>query len=214
MAIAYPQSASRRPAEESLDELLHALNQPLTQIRCAVELMLHKPPASEMYPEKLAGVLGQAERASKLSLTMQQVLEIKREQRGQQQSTPLAPCLEAALDDFIPVAENNGVRIVRRNWTECEVAVSAKALGTALFLLLDQILSWARKDGTMEAGITRDSKAAHLLFRLVNSTEQGIACGDESQLLIIKSICGAFDAHLDMHRFDHALELQLTIPMR
>lgn len=195
-----------------LEDLLHALNQPLTQIRCTAELMLYRSAVPGDVRESLATVLKQAEKASMLSAVMQKVLEVECEQRAGQQSTALTTSVEAALEDFMPLAEQNGITIVRSECAECKVAVSARTLGIALFLLFDQLLSWAKNGDVIEFGIDRDTEVAHLLCLLVTPAE-GAACNYESQLLVIKSICRAFDAHLTLRQLDRGLQLQLSLPI-
>jgi len=193
------------------EDLLHALNQPLTHIRCTVELMLYRPVMSDDAREKLATLLKQAERASKLSAVMQQVLEIEREHVFGQRA-PLAAGMEAVLADFAPLAEQNGIVISRRMLTDCEVSASPRALGIALFLLLDQLLSCARKGDTLEIEIETKPSLAHLTCRLVTSSAATVCC-DESQLLAVRSIWRAFDVQLSLRQLEHTVELCLSIPI-
>ena len=194
------------------EDLLHALNQPLTQIRCTVELILYRSVVPNDVRESLAVVLRQAEEASKLSAAMQKVLEVECEQRAGQQSTALTTSVEAALEDFLPLAEQNGITIVRSACAECKVAVSTRTLGIALFLLFDQLLSWAKNGDVIEFGTDRDTEVAHLVCLLVTPTE-GAAGNYESQLLVIKSICRAFDARLTLRQLDRGLQLRLSLPI-
>jgi signal transduction histidine kinase len=108
-----------------------------------LELMLHRQPSPDKYQGSLSVALGQAERASKLSSAMQLVLEIERAKQTQPQRARLARAVEAALADFLPVAENAGVNVIQRRIRDCEVAVSVQALGTALLLLVDHLFSRA-----------------------------------------------------------------------
>lgn len=197
---------------KALEDLLHALNQPLTHIRCTVELMLYRSLAPGDDREKLATLLKQAEKASKLSTVMQQVLEIEREHRAGPQRAALAAAVEAALEDFMPLAEQNGIEITRGVLVDCKVAVSARTLGIALFLLLDQLLSWARQGDVLAFGIDQGAEVAHLLCHLVTPTA-GPACNYESQLLVIKSIGRAFDAHLSLSQVNRGLEARLSLPL-
>jgi signal transduction histidine kinase len=205
-----PSVSIQSPAAKVLEDLLHALNQPLTHIRCTMELMLYRSLAPGDDREKLAALLKQAEKASKLSTAMQQVLEIEREHRAGPQRAALATAVETAFEDFMPLAEQNGVEIMRGVLAECKVAVSARALGIALFLLLDQLLSWARQGDVIEFRIDQDSEVAHLLCRIVTPAA-GSAC--EPQLLVIKSICEAFGAHLSVGQLNRGLEVRLSLPL-
>ena len=95
-----PSVSIQSPAARVLEDLLHALNQPLTHIRCTMELMLYRSLAPGDDREKLAALLKQAEKASKLSTAMQQVLEIEREHRAGPQRAALATAVEIAFEDF------------------------------------------------------------------------------------------------------------------
>ena len=212
MEISQPHSSSQQPTDP-LGELLHALNQPLTQIRCSLELALRRPSSIEDYQETLAAALGQAERASNISFAMQQVLEIKRQKGISPQKTRLSTAAEGVLTDFLPVAASTGINIIRRESADCEVAVSAGVLGTALFLCLDQIFKRAESSDAIQIGTEEHQETAHLFFRLVRTRGIFSTPCEESELLIVKSIFAAFGADLTVHLLGNILEFQVRLPI-
>jgi len=68
-----------RRAEEQrmqlMDELFHALGQPLTSLRCQLEVALRNNRTAEQYRNYLAGALEQAERTAQLTVQLRQVSE-------------------------------------------------------------------------------------------------------------------------------------------
>lgn len=68
-----------RRAEEQrmqlMDELFHALGQPLTSLRCQLEVALRNNRTAEQYRNCLAGALEQAERTAQLTVQLRQVSE-------------------------------------------------------------------------------------------------------------------------------------------
>jgi len=195
----------------SLDELLHALNQPLTQIRCSLELLLLTPASPEKCKEALTVALGQAERASKISSAMQLVIEIERDEETQSRKTGLARAVEAALADFAPVVECTGINIVRHEMAGCEIAAPAKSLSTALFLLLDQLFGRAEGTDTLHIEINESNCDVHLSFELVR--QPGKLPGIENfDFVILRSIFRAIGGQLSVGTLDNNIELGLTFP--
>src|SRR5262249_25620246 len=89
---------------------------------------------------------GPQERASKLSSTMQLVLEIERARQTQPQTARLARAVEVPLADLLPVDRKCRSNVI-------QVAVSVQALGTALFLLLDHLFSRAAAGDALNIGL-------------------------------------------------------------
>ena len=155
--------------------------------------------------------LEQAERASKLSSAMQLVVEIERE-KDRPQRTQLVWAVEAALADFVPLAESGGINIIRREMADCEIAVSRKALSTALFLLLDRVFGWAKGGDVLHVEINDGDCEAQFDLRIVRQGDP-LQSIEESELVILRSIFRALGAQLSAHMADKSIELHLTFPI-
>ena len=115
---------------QSQPEARHLAGSALAEIsECPYSLAcFHYPGGVSVNVSDVAGsTQGPHERASKLSSAMRLVLEIERARQTQPQRARLASAVEAALADFLLVAENAGVNVIHRRIRDCEVAVSVQA---------------------------------------------------------------------------------------
>ena len=94
--------------QDVLGELLHSLSQPLTSLRCSLELSIDHVAASEL--EAVCAALEQTERAMHVVQLMQEYLETERP-RPAPQAVLLAPVLQDVLDQFSEIAEVRQVRL-------------------------------------------------------------------------------------------------------
>jgi hypothetical protein len=99
-----------------LGELLHSLSQPLTGLRCSLELSLDLPP--ELSPEEVAGqqqasvaaALQQTEKVIGMIQLMREYLDA--EQPGPEaSSTALAPVLRSVIEALSSIAAVRGIRL-------------------------------------------------------------------------------------------------------
>jgi signal transduction histidine kinase len=92
-------------------ELLHALSQPLTALRCSLELALQQNPTPEKCREILNRSLAQAERASWLTMAIRELFDAGRPGENCE-VLDLRGELVRAIGDIAMVADASGVKII------------------------------------------------------------------------------------------------------
>jgi signal transduction histidine kinase len=165
-APALPRMEARNP----LAQLLHALNQPLTGLQCAMEVTLARPRTSEQYVHALHDGLGLTERMRSLVEAIREVVDLeedenknknkKEDQNTNNQNTnkkntnkkkedretiELRTLVGEVLEDLEPVAEAKNVRMVLEGSGDFFVTVEAgrRRLAGTVFRLLESVLSLA-----------------------------------------------------------------------
>src|SRR5205814_2262620 len=112
--IIRPSLTPRSDRKELISDLFHALNQPLTTLRCSLELTLHQPVrAAEQYREALNHALDHAEQVVRLVSGIRELVEVD-EPGAESEVLELDSYLQHAVMDLLPVAEAAGVRISLR----------------------------------------------------------------------------------------------------
>src|SRR5512141_1873955 len=90
-------------------DLFHALSQPITALRCSLELALHDNRAPDPSPENLQTALEHAERIARLTSGIRQLLEAD-DPGDERLAFPLEVSLREAVIEIQPVAEAARVR--------------------------------------------------------------------------------------------------------
>ncbi|HEV2728736.1 MAG TPA: hypothetical protein VGV15_01780 [Terriglobales bacterium] len=123
-----------------ISDLFHALNQPLTTLRCSLELTLHQPAReAEQYREALNHALEHAEQIARLASGIHELVEV--DQSGAESEVlQLDSYLQHTVMDLLPVAEAAGVRVSLRRSSCCYVLFERQRLRSALFHLLEYVL--------------------------------------------------------------------------
>jgi light-regulated signal transduction histidine kinase (bacteriophytochrome) len=103
---------TRPQAPDVLGELLHSLSQPLTSLRCSLELSLEVSPeqVAERQQESVAIALQQTEKVIGMIQLMREYLDA--EQPGPEaSSTALAPSLRSVIEDLSSIAAVRGIQL-------------------------------------------------------------------------------------------------------
>jgi signal transduction histidine kinase len=147
-----PGVAKSPPATKKsvLEQLLHALNQPLTGLQCSMEVTLASPRASERYVQCLQQGLELTERMRSLVEAIREVSESEREDQSLE-SIDVKSVLRQAVEDLAPVAESKGVDLVLNCVTPENLPVRAERahLARAAFRLLEAGLSLADRGSVL-----------------------------------------------------------------
>jgi signal transduction histidine kinase len=156
-------------ARSPLEQLLHALNQPLTGLQCSMEVALASPRTPEQYVQGLREGLGLTERMRALVGAIREVVdgkedkkkEDKRDDKKEEQETiEWKTFLQEILDELAPVAEVKSVRVTLDCSAVSSLAVSAcrRRLVSAVFRLLESALSLAARGSALriETGVGTD----------------------------------------------------------
>ena len=99
-----------------LGELLHSLSQPLTSLRCSLELSLDLPrelspdEVAEQQQESVAVALQQTEKVIGMIQLMREYLDAE-QPRPEASSTALAPALRSVIEELSSIAAVRGVRL-------------------------------------------------------------------------------------------------------
>jgi len=142
------ETAREKTARRSpLEQLLHALNQPLTGLQCSMEVALAGPRTREQYVQGLREGLALTERMRALVEALREVAEVEPAPAGQPERTDVEDLLREAVEDLTPVAEEKDVRISLRISSASSLAANmARAqLAAAIFRLMDSALSLAAR---------------------------------------------------------------------
>ena len=97
-------TGSKIEQESLLPELLHALNQPLTSLRCSLELTLLQPRDSEEYRKRLRESLHLTEEIVVLSSGIRELLDVE-QPSGLAERVALEKVLESSVRELLPLAE-------------------------------------------------------------------------------------------------------------
>lgn len=146
-------NGGRNEARSPLAQLLHALNQPLTGLQCAMEVALASPRTLEQYVQGLREGLGLTERMRALVEAIREVTDVEVETKTERETTELRSLLRETVEDLEPVAETKAVSLtldgvsVAALSSSSSVSLLVKAervrLATLMFRLLDSTLSLA-----------------------------------------------------------------------
>jgi signal transduction histidine kinase len=145
----------RRP----LAQLLHALNQPLTGLQCAMEVALAGPRTNEQYVQGLREGLEMTGRMRALVAAIREVAdgeeEKSEEPAPESKTAEFTTVLRKALDELWPVAEVNGVRITLDCSSDLSLLVGAgrRRLSSLVFRTLESALSLAERGSGLRIGI-------------------------------------------------------------
>jgi len=139
-----------------LEQLLHALNQPLTGLQCSMEVALASPRAPEQYVRGLHEGLELTQRMRALVEAIREVADVEEEKKEELQSIDLKALLGEVVDDLGPVAEAKGVRITLECSASASLGVAAggRRFSTLVFRLVESALSLAGRGSALrvEAG--------------------------------------------------------------
>ena len=116
---------------ELISDLFHALNQPLTTLRCSLELALQQPRTAKQYRDGLSVALKHAEQIAWLATGIRELLEAD-DADDDRQVLALEVCLQEAVVDLLPVAETAGVRLSFRRGSPCRVFFEPRRLAKLL----------------------------------------------------------------------------------
>jgi signal transduction histidine kinase len=139
-ALAGRNAAADGDQLQLIAELFHALNQPITALRCSLELSLHRPRAVEQYRDTLQAALDHAEQIARLSTGIRELLQAD-DPGDDRQVLPLLAYVRETVADFQPVAESRGVELVLRSQSSGHVLLEPHRLRQALFFLLEFVLN-------------------------------------------------------------------------
>ncbi len=161
---------------ELISDLFHALNQPLTTLRCSLELALQQPRTAKQYRDGLIVALKHAEQIAWLATGIRELLEAD-DADDDHQVLALEVCLQETVVDLLPVAETAGVRLSFHRGSPCRVFFEPRRLRQALFHLLEYVLSGSRTAAAVNIEAAERGEEAVLV---VTTSSQDVPCPQNS----------------------------------
>ena len=164
MSVLLPQTPAagqaRRPADaerlQLISDLFHALNQPITALRCSVELNLLQPRTAEQYCLALQNASEHGERIAQLSNGISALLQTD-DPGDEREAISLDACLRETVADLQPVAEAADLKLTVERLTPCRVFLEPRRLRQALFHLFEFVLT-SRPAGGVVTLIAEESR--------------------------------------------------------
>jgi hypothetical protein len=108
MSAGLQSATGTSPRPDVLGELLHSLSQPLTSLRCSLELSIDG--AAERQHESVSFALQQTEKVIGMVELMREYLDAQ-QPLLRSYSTPIAPVLKTLIEDLSSAAEVRGVTV-------------------------------------------------------------------------------------------------------
>lgn len=187
---------------ELLAELFHALNQPLTTLRCALELSLQRPQSEEGYRHAIEAALQQAESITRVSGGIRDLLEAD-DPGDRVEVVGLAALVGEAILDWRPLAEAGQIRLLYENTSPCPVRFEAQRLRQALVRLFEWVWGSSSAGSTMRIEVAERNGAA--LLRIATSPTPASAV--ESRMECLKRRLGLAIARRFFETAGGSLEL-------
>ncbi len=144
-------------------DLFHALNQPLSALRCMLELAMNSPRTPADYQEYFRVGLEKVELANTLTQSMREFFEA-RDPAEAARYISLQECLREVADHFRPVAQDKGVNIVFCDDGDFHACCDPERLRRALFYIFDLGFYFIHGQ-TLE--IQLEQQSSQLIFNLV-----------------------------------------------
>ncbi len=167
-----------------ISELFHALNQPLTTLRCSLELALYQQGTLEHYRECVQHALEQTGRAVHLVLSIRALVDAEDPGDGRE-IVQLDSKLQEVVQDFRLVAEAREVSMSLSCDSPLLLLAEPRRLHQALFNLVDSTLSGSRP-GT-ELKIQARATAAEAALMVMLTTPEASAPGS-GELSIVHEV--------------------------
>lgn len=145
--------------QEFINEIFHVLAQPITALRAAVELGLHKELSGPAAREVLADSL-------QLIDCLMGDLSLLRELANLDEPPPLdsheaASLLEECISEISPVAETSDIEL-HLSLETAQIECNAKFLHRAMFVLLDEMIAGSPSGGRISLTLRGSSDGARL----------------------------------------------------
>ena len=198
------------PNSDVLGHLLHSLCQPLTTLRCSLELSLDE--FTDQQCESVSVALEQADRAIETVQLMREYLELE---HGQEPvaSVALAPAVHTVLEQLSVVAEAHGIPLLASGTTTAVLETNEFWLHRALRYLIGALLE-VQSRGNAIAILLEDGPSSSLLslHRLPckvskdQQSEAGIIRGHlrQARLAIARHVFESAGATVDFYSAEHS----------
>jgi hypothetical protein len=158
-------------ARSMLEQLLHALNQPLTGLQCSMEVALVAPRSPEHYVRTLREGLELTGRMRSLVGAIREVVDAQNHPEGVREEgrdgggiLALENFLQEAMEELAPVAAAKQVRFAVEYSAEVptrEIKAAASRMKAACFRLVESVVSLAEQESAIRAEATGSTLRLH-----------------------------------------------------
>ena len=174
-------TGSRLEQESLLPELLHALSQPLTSLRCSLEVTLLQPRDSEEYRRRLRESLKLTEDITVLARGIRELIDVEQPVAAPR-GVALDKLLRCAVRELLPLADAEGITLSLLCSPSLMTQGDAQQLFTAVTHFLSFLLNLARKGEEVSVQAVVEGHEIALAFE--TSRQQGNApegCSDTKE---------------------------------
>jgi signal transduction histidine kinase len=159
MSAALQPSLELLQNQEVLGELLHSLSQPLTSLRCSLELSIDE--VAERQQATVSVALQQTEKVIGMIQLMREYLDA--EQPGSEaHPVALAPAVRTVVDELSSIAALCGIKLILGGTCTANVPVPEPRLRLALQYLLSTLIDAAREDSKISLVLEEGSSESVL----------------------------------------------------
>ena len=144
--------------QEVLGELLHSLSQPLTSLRCSLELSIDE--VAERQPATVSAALQQTEKVIGMIQLMREYLDA--EPGSEACPVALAPAVRAVVEELSSTAALRGIQLQLAGTSTATVTVPEPRLRLALQYLLSGLIEAARADSKVTLRLEEGSSESRL----------------------------------------------------
>jgi C4-dicarboxylate-specific signal transduction histidine kinase len=141
--------------QQLVSELFHALSQPITALRCSLELALHTP-SSAPSKENLETALSHAEKIAQLAGGIRELVQAD-DPGDEEAEIALEDYLQETISDMQPIADAAQVSIEFRGSLHRRVLTEPRRLKQALFYWLEFALMSAAAGSRVEIELDQQS---------------------------------------------------------
>ena len=219
--LATEESADER--QQLVSELFHALSQPITALRCSLELALHDRAAAPS-KENLQTALAHAEKIAQLAIGIRELVQAD-DPGDERTEIVLEDYLREAMLDMQPVAEAAQVKIQLKGKLRGRVISEPRRLRQALFYWLEFALASAAMGSILDLEISQQESRGIGTLSILRKDSGGLVSGaseveTKSQklglrlgLAIAGRIFEAAGGGLQVQEDEHHLRLRFYLPL-
>ncbi|MBI3478408.1 MAG: HAMP domain-containing histidine kinase [Acidobacteria bacterium] len=159
MSIASQHRLAREQDQAVLGELLHSLSQPLTTLRCSLELSTDEIAGSPQ--DAVAGALEQTDRVIAVVRLMREYLDAESDDISQS-SAPLLPVLREVVEKLSPVAHERQVLLALTGSCDTTLELAEPRLRLALQYLVGRLIEEQPRHGDVTLQLKDSASGAEL----------------------------------------------------
>ena len=159
MSVASQRRLAREQDQAVLGELLHSLSQPLTTLRCSLELSTDEIAGSPQ--DTIAGALEQTDRVIALVRLMREYLDAETDGITQS-SASLLPVLRAVVEQLAPIAHEREVLLTVAGSCEAILELAEPRLRLALQYLVRRLIEEQPRHGDVTLQLEQSASGAEL----------------------------------------------------